>query len=327
MAWGWGYSWRPYVPVAQRQAKAARAMAKLQKKGKDIQPVRIEGRQIALTFWGKAWCDHLERFSDFENRLPRGRTYVRNGSVCHLDIREGTVEAKVSGSEIYDVKVSIKTLPGPKWAGLKKRCAGRVGSLLELLQGRLSDHVMAVVADRQDGLFPGPREMRFKCSCPDWADMCKHVAAVLYGVGARLDQTPELLFRLRGVDHAELVSEDAAKAIVTRKPKGGRRTLDEGRLAEVFGIEVDKAGPGKRARPPGTAPPPPGPRTPPEREEKGDVAPRPVRKKPLRSPLAAPRRRMLSATARRLIVAAQKARWAAYRASIASRRTGRRSRP
>jgi uncharacterized Zn finger protein len=302
-------------------------MAKLQKKGASIQPVRIEGRQIALTFWGKAWCDHLEGFSDFENRLPRGRTYVRNGSVCHLDIRKGVVEAKVSGSEIYDVSVKIKTLPGPKWGQVKARCAGRVGSLLELLQGKLSDHVMSAVTDTKVGLFPGPREMRFTCSCPDWADMCKHVAAVLYGVGARLDQTPELLFRLRGVDHTELVGEDAAKAIVARKPKGGRRTLDEGSLADVFGIEVDKAGPGKRARSQGTAPPPPGPRTTPERDEKEDVASRLVRKKPLQPPMAAPRRRMLSAKARRIIAAAQKARWAAYRASIATRRNERRDQP
>jgi uncharacterized Zn finger protein len=318
MAWGWGFQWRPYVPVAQRRARAAREMAKLAKKGAAIQPVHIEGRQIARTFWGQAWCAHLEKFSDFANRLPRGRTYVRNGSVCHLGIKAGVVEAKVSGSEIYDVRVKISALPGPKWAGLKRRCAGQVGSLLELLQGRLSDHVMAAVTDTKTGLFPGPREMTFKCSCPDWADMCKHVAAVLYGVGARLDEKPELLFLLRGVDHAELVSEEAARKIAARKPKAGRRTLEEGRLGEVFGIDVAPAA-ARRPAGAGAAEAEPAGRgavagggIPSDaaaiEEEPGDAAGRDVPKRRVRRP-----RRRLSAKARVAIAKAQQRRWAKYR--------------
>lgn len=239
MAYGW--EWRPYVPVAQRRARALKQMDKLRKKGANIQPVQIAGRQIAGTFWGRAWCEHLEKFSDYENRLPRGRTYVRNGSVCHLDIQEGKVVAKVSGSEIYDIEIAIKPLPKDKWRRVKDSCAGQVGSLLELLQGKLSDHVMAVVTDKDRGLFPKPGEISLECSCPDWADMCKHVAAVLYGVGARLDERPELLFVLRGVDHAELVMEDSAKAVVRKARKTGRRTLSESELSEVFGIDVAPA--------------------------------------------------------------------------------------
>src|SRR3990172_7740894 len=229
MAYGWG--WRPYVPVAQRRARAILQMEKLRKKGVIIQPVRIEGRQIARTFWGRSWCEHLEKFSDYENRLPRGRTYVRNGSVCHLGIQKGRIAAKVSGSEIYDVQIAIKTLPKDKWRRVKESCAGQVGSLLELLQGRLSDHVMAVVTEKDRGLFPRPGEIRLECSCPDWAEMCKHVAAVLYGIGARLDEKPELLFVLRGVDHQELVTEDAAKAVVAKSRKADRRTLDANELS------------------------------------------------------------------------------------------------
>jgi uncharacterized Zn finger protein len=243
MAYGWG--WRPYVPVAQRRARAILKMEKLRKKGVNVQPVRIEGRQIARTFWGRAWCEHLESFSDYENRLPRGRTYVRNGSVCHLDIAKGRIAAKVSGSEIYDVRITIKPLPKDKWRRVKDSCAGQVGSLLELLRGKLSDHVMAVVTDKDRGLFPRPGEISLDCSCPDWAEMCKHVAAVLYGIGARLDEKPELLFILRGVDHAELVTDAAAKAVVTKAKKADRPTLDESELSEVFGIDVASAQPAR----------------------------------------------------------------------------------
>ena len=236
MSWSWG--WRPYVPVAQRRAQALVKMEKLRKKGLSVQPVRIEGRQIARTFWGQAWCEHLEKFSDFANRLPRGRTYVRNGSVCHLELDKGRIAAKVSGSELYNVNITVKTVSGKKWRNLKENCAGRIGTLLELLQGKLSSQVMALVTDKEKGLFPLPGELELKCSCPDWAQMCKHVAAVLYGVGARLDEQPELLFLLRGADHAELVGAKAAQAVLSRAPKSGRRTLDEGRLGEVFGIDV-----------------------------------------------------------------------------------------
>lgn len=235
----YGFRWRPYVPVAKRRAQAQRKMNALRKKGVDVQPVEIEGRKIAKSFWGKAWCDHLESFSDYANRLPRGRTYVRNGSVCHLEIGEGEVKAKVAGSEIYDLHIQIKTLPVKKWDAIKKRCAGQIGSLLELLQGKLSDQVMLGVSDRKEGLFPHPGEISLKCNCPDWARMCKHVAAVLYGVGARLDQQPELLFKLRGVDHEELIDADAEAAVSAATSKGKAKRLATSDLADVFGIDLD----------------------------------------------------------------------------------------
>ena len=133
----WG-EWGRYVPVAERRAKARREMDKLRKKGKDIQPVNLDGRTIARSFWGKGWCDHLESFSDYANRLPRGRTYVRNGSVCHLDIRPGRIEAIVSGSELYNIVIRIKELQAATWASIKNTCSGHIGSMLELLQGKLS---------------------------------------------------------------------------------------------------------------------------------------------------------------------------------------------
>ena len=227
--------WRPYVPVAVRRARARREMAKLRKQGRDIQPITIEGRTIARNFWGKRWCEHLESFSDYANRLPRGRTYVRNGSVCHLAIRPGRIDAIVSGSELYNVTIRIGKLKPAAWTSVKTRCAGQIGSMLELLQGRLSQQVMGVVTDRSRGLFPEPGEIKFDCTCPDWAAMCKHVAAVLYGVGSRLDNDPEALFLLRGVDTGELIATEMALP-------GDAATDDalaDDALAGIFGIELD----------------------------------------------------------------------------------------
>ena len=235
MAW---QQWAPYVPVAERRRRAMRKMESLRKKGANIQPVQIEGRKIAKTFWGEAWCTHLESFSDYENRLPRGRTYVRNGSVCHLALAKGKIDAKVSGSDIYNIQIRIKTLAGKKWNAVKRQCGGQIGSLIELLQGSLSDNVMEVVTDRKDGLFPLPGEISLDCDCPDWAVMCKHVAAVLYGIGARLDEKPELLFKLRGVDHEELIDADAQAVVAAATTKGKSKRLNASDLSDVFGIDI-----------------------------------------------------------------------------------------
>lgn len=248
MSW---YPWKPYVSAAERRARARRKMQRLRKKGLDVRPVEIQGRQMARTFWGQAWCVHLEKFSDFANRLPRGRTYVRNGSVCHLEIAEGKVKAMVSGSKLYDVTVIIKKLQRKKWSQVKKRCAGQIGSVLELLQGRLSKSVMAEVTHRDHGLFPLPKEIGLHCSCPDWAIMCKHVAAVLYGVGARLDEQPELLFLLRGVNHEELIAAGSdVAAIVPRTGRPARRHISKDSLGEIFGIDLaeDEAPGGRDSR-------------------------------------------------------------------------------
>jgi uncharacterized Zn finger protein len=227
--------WGRYVPVAERRANALREMDKLRKKGKDIQPVHLDGRTIARSFWGKGWCAHLESFSDYVNRLPRGRTYVRNGSVCHLDIRPGRIEAMVSGSELYEIVIRIKKLQAATWASIRDKCAGHIGSMLELLQGKLSDQVMSIVTDRHHGLFPQPGEIDFDCSCPDWAMMCKHVAAVLYGVGNRLDSRPALLFLLRDVDAEELITAEMALPDAAATDE----TLAKDQLGAIFGIDLD----------------------------------------------------------------------------------------
>ena len=268
--------WRRYIPVAERRAKARREMNKLRKKGKDIQPIEIAGRVIARSFWGKRWCEHLESFSDYANRLPRGRTYVRNGSVCHLAIRTGRIDAIVSGSELYDVTIRIDKLKAAVWKSVKSRCSGQIGSMLELLQGKLSREVMSVVTDRERGLFPKPGEIRFDCSCPDWASMCKHVASVLYGVGSRLDDHPESLFLLRGVDTEELIATE----MTLPGDAGTDDILADDALAGIFGIDLDT---GSDADGDAGDAPPPAPSAPARRRKQARrrAAPAPERQAPL----------------------------------------------
>ena len=201
------YGWRPYVSAAERRRTAEREMQKLKKTGHPASPVKIEGREIARSFWGKAWCDNLEHYSDYANRLPRGRTYARNGSVLDLQVAPGEVKALVSGSMLYRVTVKVSPVAKTRWTSICADCGGAIDSLVELLQGRFSRGVMDRICRQKTGLFPTPGEIKFTCSCPDWASMCKHVAAVLYGVGARLDEQPELIFTLRKVDANDLIAK------------------------------------------------------------------------------------------------------------------------
>ena len=232
------FGWKPYVSVAERRKKAEKVAAKMQKKGMTLTPVLGGRGNIAKTFWGKAWCDNLERYSDYENRLPRGRTYVRNGSVIDLKITEGKVQAQVMGSSLYQVAVSVSAVPARQWQAISADCAGSIASLVELLQGRLSKGVMERICTANTGLFPAPKEICFTCSCPDWAAMCKHVAAVLYGIGVRLDEQPELLFNLRRVDAKNLVAQAGTGLPKNKKTPAKEKVLDAAQLADVFGIEM-----------------------------------------------------------------------------------------
>lgn len=265
MAWyGGGFSFPEYVPVAARRARAraaAQAIARKQKRA--LSPVGpLTGNKLARTFWGKAWCDNLESYGDYVNRLPRGRSYARQGAVIDLQISAGKVAAFVAGTSTYQVTVTIGALAPKSWSRLAAECTQHIDSLVDLLRGALPPRVMELVTRKQGGLFPAPEQISFECSCPDWAGLCKHVAATLYGVGVRLDEKPELFFELRGVDHTELVGGAAAAAPrLAGKAKGraGRKVLEGADLSALFGIELDApaapppndARPTKRAKPAG----------------------------------------------------------------------------
>ncbi len=241
MSW---YSYGPYVSVAERRRKALAAAKRLAKKsGRILAPVTLATKKIATTFWGKAWCDNLEAYSDFASRLPRGRSYLRNGSVIDLKMSLGKVEALVQGSALYQIEISFRPLAPQRWQEFKAHSAGKVTNLLDLLQGRLSKEILAEITTTRTGLFPSPSEIGLKCSCPDWADMCKHVAAVLYGVGARLDAAPELFFTLRGVEMAELISTASGLAGAPTAGVAGLVGLEEASLSELFGVEIETAAP------------------------------------------------------------------------------------
>ncbi len=276
--WGGWDSYPPYVSVAERQASARKAIAKLEKKGRKLAPVRLEGRTIASTFWGKAWCRNLERYSDIENRIARGRSYVRSGSVIDLSITPGRVEALVQGTSLYEVTIKVTPVERARYRAIVGQCSGKIESVIELLQGKLSSAVMEVITQQETGLFPAPRQIEMDCSCPDGATMCKHVAAVLYGIGARLDHAPELLFTLRGADAAELVSTAAAGTLAGKRPVAKEKALG-GDLAGMFGIDID-LGPAP-AKPRGASA---------KRAPAKATSAKPVRKKPSTAP-ARPRKR------------------------------------
>ncbi len=233
----------PYVPVAQKRAKAERKLKQLMKKNPNLKPINIEGTALARTWWGKAWNKNLERYADYSNRIGRGRSYVRHRAVLDLQIKPGHVNALVLGSATrpYKITIQIKAISKTAWANMKAACAGQFDSLPQLLNGKFPKALEEIFMAKGKGLFPTPEEIEFSCSCPDWASMCKHVAASLYGVGARLDQDPGLFFKLRQVNMDDLVSQavaDTTDQMLKQAQQKSARVLDDADLGDMFGIDM-----------------------------------------------------------------------------------------
>jgi len=240
----WSY-YPTYVSVAEKRAKAAKKLEQLKKKNPDIKPILIEGRAIARTWWGKSWNLNLERYADYSNRIGRGRSYVRHGAVLDLRINSGKVESLVQGtrSKPYSVRIKIKGLNKKIWQDIKIACEGKLDSLQELLAGKFPKALGEIFMAHGKGLFPSPKEIDFSCSCPDWAYMCKHVAATLYGIGARLDEEADLFFKLRKVKMKDLVTqavEDKAQKLLKKAKKKTARVIAESDVADVFGIDMEE---------------------------------------------------------------------------------------
>lgn len=240
----------PYVPVAERKKRAQRKLKSLRKKQADIQPIVIEGKGLAKTWWGRSWNANLESYADYSNRIGRGRSYVKNGFVLDLKISKGMIHALVMGSrsQPYSIQIKIARLPAKKWTTIKNKSKAKIESLQELLDGTFPRDLEELFTARGTGLFPSPREIKLSCSCPDWATMCKHIAAALYGVGAKLDMEPELFFSLRGVDVGDLVSFAVSRrktelldSVATTKKASRIIKGGDSVLANLFDIEFVEA--------------------------------------------------------------------------------------
>lgn len=238
------YGFPKYVSVGEKRAKAAKKLKQMKQKNDDIHPVILEGSKLTNTWWGKAWNKNLESYADYSNRIGRGRTYVRHGAVLDLKIQAGKVTALVQGSrnKPYSLEIKIKPIPNEKWNKIKKACQGKLTSVVQLLDGKIPQELQGSFTDKSSGLFPAPREIKFDCSCPDWARMCKHIAAALYGVGSRLDNEPSLFFTLRKVKMDDLVSEvakDKSRSMLAKAKKKTSRVIADADVSNIFGIDMD----------------------------------------------------------------------------------------
>lgn len=235
------YGYPEYQSVAQKKAKAQKAIEKLRKKDSGIEPVIIEGKTLVHEWWGKAWNHNLESYADYQNRISRGRSYVRNGAVLDLRIKEGQVTALVQGSRVkpYTVKIVFDVLSSEKWQQVTNLCNQRIASMEALIEGKFPKELESLFEDKKYGLFPSPKEIHFDCNCPDWAYMCKHVASVLYGIGSRLDQQPLLLFELRGVDSTALIKksmEAKLESMLKNVTHKSQRSIEEEEALDLFGL-------------------------------------------------------------------------------------------
>lgn len=218
---------------------AEKSAGKAKKKGIVYDPVIVQGRTICTSWWGKAWCENLERYADYASRIDRGKRYVRNGSVIDLQIEQGLIKARVQGSRStpYKVEIRISPLSEQKCQKIMDQCGRKLDSLETLLSGQFPDD-MKDLFFQKDGLFPSPSEISLHCSCPDWALMCKHVAASLYGVGTRFDRDPLLFFTLRGIDVGHFIDvtlQDRVDTMLQNAESRTDRMLDSDDLTSIFG--------------------------------------------------------------------------------------------
>ncbi len=245
------YDWNgygPYVSKAEKIQKALKTREKMAKKGVVLDPVIVEERTISRTWWGQSWIQNLERYADYSNRLPRGRSYLRNGSILDLKIDSNKITALVTGSRSkpYKIGITIKSISKSAEAVLMKKGRESLDSMHSLLAGDFPPELKEEFFKQGSGLFPSPKEISIDCSCPDWATMCKHVAGALYGVAVRLDEKPELFFTLRGIDIKPFVvsvAKEESKKLLQKSKILSSRVLSSDEsdddMAELFGIALE----------------------------------------------------------------------------------------
>ena len=224
----------------QLRKNAGETVKKARAKGRKLHPVHVVGRRIAQSWWGSAWCENLERYADYENRLERGRRYLRTDTVIDLQIEKGKVLAKVQGRKKIPYKVEIRISPvnEDRIQQIMEECGTQIDQLDRLLKGDFPQEMKEVFLG-ENGLFPKPMEISFGCSCPDWALMCKHVAAVLYGIAVRFDEDPLLFFILRGIDVERFVQvtlENSVDSMLANIDVHSDRIIESTGWEELFGV-------------------------------------------------------------------------------------------
>ena len=231
---------QPSAEELRRRADASIKQAV--KKGQNPEPVipeRLRG-DICTSWWGKAWCENLERYADFASRIERGKRYVRSGTVVDLKIVKGKVTARVQGSRKtpYKVEIRISPLSEEKCQSIIEKCGRKISNLERLIDGEFPEELKDLFIG-EDGLFPTPREISFTCSCPDWALMCKHVAAAMYGIGVRFDENPFFFFHLRGIDvdrFIDVALESRVESMLENADCPSQRIIEDADLTSLFGI-------------------------------------------------------------------------------------------
>jgi uncharacterized Zn finger protein len=179
-------------------------------------PIHVEGGMktrsewgaIGETWWSKRWVDVLESFG-MGTRLIRGRSYARQGQVLSIEIMAGQVKAQVQGSspQPYKVKIQLKPLSDEDWDEVTDVMAEQALFAAKLLAGEMPRNIEEAFAEVSLTLFPASEaDLRTNCSCPDWANPCKHIAAVYYILAERFDQDPFLIFKLRGRAKEEIIA-------------------------------------------------------------------------------------------------------------------------
>ena len=230
------------ISVGELQRKAQQSVNNAKSKGKELHPIVIEGRQIAKSWWGIAWCQNIEQYADYSSRLTRGKRYVKTGAVIDLQIVKGKVKARVQGTRRtpYKVEINISPLKEDVCEEIIDQCSSQIQDLQQLLNGEFPEDLKDLFLSKH-GLFPSQREISFICSCPDWAIMCKHVAAVLYGIGAKLDENPFLFFELRGIDVNKLVDvtiKDHVDSLLKHADMPVTdRVMDDSCIETLFGLK------------------------------------------------------------------------------------------
>lgn len=230
------YDYYSKPSVAEQKAEIKHKLESLLKKNPDYKPVNYTGRTIGQSFWGRSWCKQIESFADYNYRLERGRSYLRMGAIANIKISSGLVEAVVIGSrkKPYNVEISIDTLSKKKWEKIKSKCTGQISSLLSLINGELSSEIIEILCDRENGLFPTSKEIKFDCTCPDYAGCCKHIASVLYAIAVKFDEDPKLFFKLRNVDEKELLGS----VVIDKITENADSEIEN--VEDVFGITFDE---------------------------------------------------------------------------------------